>query len=80
MEDSSVFSSKLFFLIKAHLKKAKQRVCLSIYFILIIIDLKIIIRVLMVPIDLTKAQTPYIYKLLKVIIVNKNKNLLFAAF
>ena len=32
------------------------------------------------PTDLTKAQTFYIYKSSKVIMISKNKNMIFAAF
>ena len=35
---------------------------------------------LLSPVDLTKAQNVYIYKLTEVIIVIKNKNFVFAAF
>ena len=80
MEDLSVVSFKLFFFIETPLKKAWQYVCYSIYFILTIINLKILTKNFLDPTNLTKAQTLYIQELLKVIIVNKDENLVFAAF
>ena len=77
MEDLSVLSLELFFLIEASLKKARKCVCYCICFTLTIIDLKIVIIDLLGPTNLIKAQILYIYKLLKVIIVNKNEELAF---
>ena len=65
---------------EALLKKAKDCVCYSICFILIIIDLKIVMKKLLSLIDLTKAQTICIHDLSEIIMVNKNKNLVFTAF
>ena len=83
MEDLSILSLKIFFfieLIKTLLRKAKQCVYYSICFILTIINLKIVTQELFGLTDLTRAKTFYIYKLSEVIIVSKNKELVFAAF
>lgn len=48
--------------------------------ILIIIDLELIIKALLGLLNLTRAQVLYIHKLIKVIVIHKNKNLIFVAF
>ena len=80
MKDLSVLSLKLFFLIKAPLKKAKQHVCCFIYFTLTIINLKIVMREFLASTDLIRAQTLSIYELFNFIMVSKNENLMFIAF
>ena len=47
---------------------------------MIIIDLKIIFKKLLGLIDLAKILIFYIYKLIKIIMINKNKNCIFAVF
>lgn len=68
-----------FFLSVALLRKAKQGISYSISFSLIIIDSKVILREFLVITDLTKTQILSIYKLPKLVIINKDKNLRFAA-
>ena len=80
MEDSIILSLKFFFFIKTPLNKAKQCVYCCICFTLTIIDLKMVTKELLGLADVIKAQTLCIYKLLKVIIISKNKNLVFAVF
>ena len=80
MGNLNVFSLKLFFFIKALLKKTRQCIYFFIYIILIIINSKMITKELLIPTDLKKAQTFYIYELLKIIIVGKNENLMFIVF
>lgn len=80
IKNLSIFDLKLFFLIYIFLKKAKKSICNSIGLVLIIIDPKIIFEKLLGLLDLTKAQTLYIYQLTGVFIINKNKDLVFAAF
>ena len=80
IENLNILSLKLFFLIETSLKKARQRVCCSIFFTLIIINLKIVTGKLLGLIDLTKAQTLSIHKLLKDIMVDKIKDIMFAVF
>ncbi len=42
-------------------------------------DLKVVLRELLGPVDLTKAQTFCIHKLTEVIMVNKDEDLIFSA-
>ena len=80
IQDLSILSLKLLFLIKILLQKARQNFCYSICFILTIIDLKMIIRELFGPTNLTKDKTLCIYKLLMIIMIIKNNDLVFTAF
>ena len=80
MKDLSVLSLKLFFFIKAPLKKVRKYIYWSIYFTFIIINSKIVTKKLLNLTDLTKVQTLCIYKLFEVIMVGKIKDLVFAAF
>ncbi len=45
-----------------------------------IIDLKVVLRELLGPTDLARAQTLHIHKLKEVIVVSEDKNLVFATF
>lgn len=45
-----------------------------------IIDLKVVLRKFLGPADLTRVQVFYIYELIEVVIVNKDKDLIFATF
>ncbi len=69
---------KYFFLGLASLWKARQTISRNISFSLMIIDLEVVLRELLVPADLTKAQAFYIYESMEVIMVNKDKDLVFA--
>ena len=60
--------------------KARKSISYSINLFLIIINLKVILKKFLGLANLTKIQTLYIYKLTKVIIVSKNKDLVFIAF
>ena len=80
MENLGILNSKLFFLIEALIRQVRQYVCCSIYFTLTIINSKIVTRELLVSTKLTRAQTIYIHELLAIIIVSKNKEVMFAAF
>ena len=62
------------------LGEVRQRVCNSVGFSLVIIDLKIILRELLGPPDLTKTQVLCIYKLMKIVVVSKDKDLIFVTF
>ena len=80
MRSLSIFSLKLIFFIQTFLKKTKERICSSISFTLIIINLEKITKKFLGAADLTRAQTVYIYKLSEIIIVSKNKNFVLAVF
>ena len=73
-------AQRLFSLLTLFFKKARQSVCYSICFILIIIDSKMGIKKLLDLVNLTKAQTLSIHKLSYVIMISNNKDLVFAAF
>ena len=62
------------------LEEAKQYVCSFIGFFLTWINLKMIPKELLGSPDLRRAQTLYIYKLTKVVMVNKNKDFMFTIF
>ena len=80
IENLGVLISKNIFFSLALLRKAKQGISCSISFSLIIIDLKVVSRELLGLANLIKAQTFYIYKLTKVVMVNEDENLVFVAF
>ncbi len=71
---------KRFFLDRVFLGEARQNISCSISFSLTIIDLKVILREFLGLTDLTKAQTFYIYKLTEIVMVNEDKDLIFAVF
>ena len=52
----------------------------SISFFLIIINSKVVTKEVLDPTDLVEAQKLYIYKLINIIIVYKNKKLVFVIF
>ena len=80
MKNLSILILECFFLGLASLGEAKQSISRSISFSLIIIDSEVVLRELLGPVDLTKAQAFHIYELTEVIMVNKDKDLVFAAF
>ena len=51
-----------------------------IYFVLPIIDLKMMSKKLLGPTDLSKAQILCIYKVTKIVVIYKNKYLILAIF
>ena len=80
MKNLNIFIFEHFFLSLASLWEVRQSICRSISFSLTIINLEVVLRELLGPADLKRAQAFYIYELMEVIIVNKDKNLVFAAF
>ena len=62
IKDLSIFSFELIFFIVAYLKKLWQSIHSCICFVLVIIDLKIVLKKLLGPADLLKAQVFCIYK------------------
>lgn len=70
MKNLSIFSSKLFFFIKASLRKAREGICSCIGLVLLIIYLKMIPEELLGPTNLSGAQALYIYKPTKGIMIN----------
>ena len=80
MKNFAIFSSELIFLILAFLEKFRQKICRRICLILAIIDLKVVLRKLLSPANLSGAQTLCIYKTTEIVIVCKDKNLMLVAF
>ena len=80
MKNSIVLSLKLFFHIESSLKKAKERVCNFICFIVIIIYLKIVLKHFLSLPDLFGAQTFCIHKITKVVIIDKYEDFMFETF
>ncbi len=80
MKNLSILISKCFFLGLASLGETRQSISRSISFSLTIIDSKLVLRELLSPADPTRAQAFCIHKLMEVIMVNKDEDLVFAAF
>ena len=80
MKNLSIFSLKLFFFIFVSLKKTKQCIYSFIYFLLTIINPKMIFEQLLGPTDIPKAQTLYIYKTTKIFLIDEHENFLLATF
>lgn len=79
MKNPSVFGSEFFFLILIPLRKTKKSICSSISYYLTIINLKIIMRKFLGPLDLLKTQVLHIYKLTEVIIVYEHQYFILTA-
>ncbi len=80
MKNWGVLISESLFFGLTSLGEARQNISHSISFFLIIIDLEVVSREFLSLTDLTKAQAFCIHKSMEVIIVNKNKDLVFVAF
>lgn len=80
VKNLSILILERFFLDLASLGEVRKSISRSISFSLIIIDLKVVSKELLGSMDLEKAQAFYIHKLIDVIIVSKDKDLIFAAF
>ncbi len=80
MKNLGVLISESLFLGLASLGEARQGICRSISLSLIIIDSEVVSRELLGPADLTRAQAFRIHESAEVIMVNKNEDLVFAAF
>ena len=64
----------------APLKEAREDVCSSICFALTVVNLKMVTRKFLSPVDLSEAQTLYVYKTAKVIMIGQDKDLVLATF
>ena len=69
MENSSILSSKLFFLILTPLKEARESICSPVGLFLTIIDPKMVSGELLGPTDLSGAQALCIHEPPKVIMI-----------
>ena len=80
MKDLAILSLKLIFFILTSLEKSQQSIYSYIYFALAIINLKIVLKELLSPADLSGAQIFYIYETIEVIVIYEDKNLIFVIF
>lgn len=80
MKNLGVLISKRLFLGPAFLREVRQSISCSICFFLAIIFLKVIPREFLALADLTRTQNFQIHELLKVVMISKNKEVVFAAF
>ncbi len=80
VKNLSIFILKLFFLGLNFLKKVRLSISYNISFSQIIIYLEVVLKEFLGLTDLEKAQGFCIHELMKVIMVSKNKNLVFAVF
>lgn len=69
-EELGVLSLKLFLLIIASLREAREGVSSSIDFVLAIVNPKIILRKVLGLFDQIKAHTLHIHKLIKIVVVS----------
>ncbi len=80
MKNLRVLSLEDLFLGLASLREAKPGVNSNISFSLAIIDLQVILREFLGSLDLFGNQALDIRQLVKIVVVNKNKDLVFAIF
>ncbi len=80
MENLEVLISESIFFDLAFLGEVRQGISRSISFSLIIIDLKVVLRKFLGLADLIKAQAFGIQELREVIMVSKDKDLIFTIF
>lgn len=80
MKNLGVFSSKTCFFLLTPLGITRQGISSCIFFLLVVINFKIIAEQLLCPSNLTKTETFYVYETTKVIVIGKNKDLIFAVF
>ncbi len=80
MENLGVLISGSLFLSLASLGEVRQGISHSISLFLMIIDLEVILREFLGPVDLTRAQAFCIHELIEIIMVSKDKDFIFVAF
>ena len=79
-EESECFCFVICFFSLIPLREARQCVCSSVCFALIIINSKVVTREFLRPADLSGAQTLCIYEPTEVVIVGKYQDFVLAAF
>ena len=80
MKNLAILSLELILLILASLRKPRQSICSCICFTLAVVDLKMVSRELLGPVDLSRAQTLCIHEATKVVVVYEDKHLVLATF
>ena len=79
MKDLAILSLELIFFILASLQKSQQNICNSICLALSIIDANVITQEFLGPMYLSGVQTLCIHEAAKVVVVFKNKDIVFTA-
>ena len=80
IKNLGVFSSKLIFFIITLLRGVKKSVYISIYFALIVGDLKMIPKKLLGLADLIRAQALCFHKSTKVVMISQDKDFILVTF
>ena len=80
IKNFATFSLKLIFFILVSLKKLWESISNYIYFALLIINPKVILREFVGLINLSRAQTLYIYEIIEVIVICKDEILILIVF
>ena len=80
MEDYFVFGTEGLFFLSIPLRILKQSIGNSICLALTVIDLEVVMRKFLSLADLSETQTFCIHKSTKVVVVNKDKDLMFVIF
>ena len=80
MKDLAIIGSEFILLILASLRKLRQSICNCICVVLAIVNLKMVLRELLGPTDLSKAQAFCIHEAMKVVVVCENEYFVLAAF
>lgn len=73
MKNLRVLSSESFFFGLAFQEKVWQVIYSSICFFLIVINIKVVLRKVLNPTNLSKTESLSIYKLTEVVVINENK-------
>ena len=80
MEDFDVLGAKSLFFLSTLLRILRQSIGSFICFALTLINLKVIIRKFLNLADLSRTQTLCIYESTKIVVLDKNKDVMFATF
>lgn len=80
MKDLSIFSLKILFFLIIPIRVARQSISSCICFVLVVDHLKVVIIEFLGLTDLIRTQVFFIYKLTKIVIVSKDKDLMFTIF
>lgn len=80
MQDLSVFCLKAGFFFDISLRVLRESINSPISFVLVIINLRMIPQQLLSPLDLSRTQVFDVYKMVEIVIICENKNLISAIF
>ena len=80
MQNLNFLGSEAFFFLCTLLKVLRQDISSFISLILMIIDLKVVTKEFLSPVNLLKAQVFHIYKPVEVVVVGEYKHLMLRSF